>query len=133
MPRPALSPGDFRFGPAMPETAPLASPDDFRKLDIRVGVIREARPLEGARKPAYALRIDLGPEFGERPSSAQITELYEPAELVGRRVLCVVNFPPMRITGFCSEVLTLGVYTEAGVSLIAPDERGGPKPGDRLG
>ena len=110
-----------------------ASLADFQKLDIRVGEIREAKPLEGARTPAYALSIDLGEEIGRKASSAQITDLYSPEELVGRTVLCVVNFPPMRIAGFRSEVLTLGVYAEGGVSLIAPDARGGVKPGDRLG
>lgn len=111
----------------------IARFEDFQELDIRVGIIRDAQPLKGARKPAYALRIDLGSEFGERSSSAQITALYEPAELIGRRVMCVVNFPPMRIAGFKSEVLTLGVYTDNGVALISPDDRGDPKPGDRLG
>lgn len=114
-------------------TDAIASVADFQKIDIRVGVIREAKPLKGARKPAYALRIDLGEEVGEKASSAQITDLYAPEELLGRTVLCVVNFPPMRVAGFKSEVLTLGVYAADGVTLIAPDDRGGVKPGDRLG
>lgn len=114
-------------------TDAIASVADFQKIDIRVGVIREAKPLEGARKPAYALRIDLGEGIGEKASSAQITDLYAPEELLGRTVLCVVNFPPMRVAGFKSEVLTLGVYATDGVTLISPDDRGGVKPGDRLG
>lgn len=96
--------------------------DDFQRVDVRVGRILSAEPLEGARKPAYKLRIDFGPEFGVRQSSAQITVLYTPEELVGRLVMGVVNFPPRRIAGFRSEVLTLGVSDASGaVALIAPD------------
>lgn len=110
--------------------------EDFLKLDIRVGKILEAAPLEGARKPAYRLRIDFGQEIGEKNSSAQICDAYQPADLIGRLVMAVVNFPPRRIAGFKSEVLTLGVYSGGGegpVILIAPDEKGTVKVGDRLG
>lgn len=122
-----------------------ATIEDFAKLDIRVGRVVSAEALAGARTPAYAMRIDLGPELGERASSAQVTELYSAEELVGRLVLCVVNLPARRVAGFKSEVLTLGVYASGGageatgaVVLISPDrlERdglGGPQPGDRLG
>jgi tRNA-binding protein len=95
---------------------------DFAKLDIRVGRVLSAEPLAGARKPAYTLRIDFGPEIGIRASSAQLTERYQPGDLVGRLVLGVVNLPPRRVAGFTSETLTLGVADHAGgVVLLAVD------------
>src|SRR5690606_13248154 len=101
-----------------------------------VGRVMEAGALEGARKPAYRLRIDFGPDIGEKNSSAQITEKYRAEELVGKLVMAVVNFPPRRIAGFRSEVLTLGVYSSGGggpVVLISPDDDEHLLPGDRLG
>jgi tRNA-binding protein len=96
--------------------------EDFQRVDVRVGRVLAAEPLKGARKPAYALRIDFGGELGVRQSSAQITEHYQPEALIGRLVLAVINFPPRRIAGFRSEVLTLGVADDEGaVVLIAPD------------
>ncbi|SCM79191.1 Protein CsaA [uncultured Pleomorphomonas sp.] len=97
--------------------------DDFLKVDIRVGRIVAAEVFKEARRPAYKLRIDFGPEIGERRSSAQITENYRVDELVGRLVLGVVNFPPKQIGPMRSEVLTLGVPDAAGhVVLVAPDK-----------
>jgi tRNA-binding protein len=98
--------------------------DDFTKVDIRAGTILEAAPLEGARKPAFTLSIDFGPEIGVRKSSAQLTVHYTPDSLVGRQVAAVVNFPPRQIGKFMSEVLTLGFPDDDGaVMLIAPDKK----------
>ena len=82
--------------------------DDFAKVDIRVGTVRSAAPNPAARKPAYVLEIDFGPEIGPKKASAQLTELYTPAQLVGRQVAAVVNFPPKQIARTISEVLVLG-------------------------
>lgn len=95
--------------------------DDFRKVDIRIGTVIEAAPLEGARKPAIRLLIDFGEGVGVKKSSAQITELYAPEDLIGRQVMAVVNFPPRQIGKFMSEVLTLGAPDEDGrIVLCAP-------------
>jgi tRNA-binding protein len=96
--------------------------DDFLKVDIRVGRIVEAEPFPEARKPAYKLRVDLGPDLGTRRSSAQITRHYELDALIGRRVLAVVNFPPRQIGPVRSEILVLGVPDAEGeVVLVTPD------------
>lgn len=87
----------------------MATIDDFQKLDIRLGLIVEVHDFPEARKPAYKLTIDFGPDIGKKRSSAQITHYYKKEELVGKKVLGVVNFPPRQIGPFVSEVLTLGV------------------------
>ena len=109
----------FCYGVRMTEIAY----DDFAKVDIRVGTILEAAPLEGVRKPAIRLSIDFGPEIGVKKSSAQLTVHYAPDGLVGRQVAAVVNFPPRQIGKFMSEVLTLGFPDEGGaVVLVVPDK-----------
>jgi tRNA-binding protein len=94
---------------------------DFERVDMRAGVVVDAQPFPEARRPALKLWIDFGP-LGVKRSSAQITERYAPTELVGRRVIAVVNFPPKQIGPFVSEVLVLGAYDEQGhVILLRPD------------
>ena len=97
--------------------------DDFARVDMRVGRVTEALPFPEARKPAYRLTIDFGAEIGTRRSSAQLTRTYpDPATLVGRQVVAVVNFPPRLIAGFSSEVLVLGAMDEdGGVFLLRPE------------
>lgn len=105
--------------------------DDFMKVDIRVGKIVRVEPFPEARKPAYKLWVDFGPEIGERKSSAQITVHYTPETLIGRQVMAVVNFPPRQIGPFMSEALVLGLHDgKADVVLVGPD---GPIPnGEKL-
>jgi tRNA-binding protein len=110
----------------------MATIEDFNKLDIRVGRVLEVDEFPEAKKPAYKLIIDFGPEIGIKRSSVQITQHYQKDELPGKLVLGVVNFPPRRIGPFESETLTLGVPDEAGnVILVVPD-RGKPKLGGKL-
>jgi tRNA-binding protein len=96
--------------------------DDFARVDIRVGTVLSAAPNAAARKPALTLEIDFGPEIGRKRSSAQLTELYRPEDLVGRQIAAVVNFPPRQIAKVMSEVLVLGFPDAKGrVVLVAPE------------
>ena len=101
----------------------MISFDDFARVDIRVGRIVEAERFPEARKPAFKLRIDFGPEVGVKKSSAQVTPHYQPDDLIGRLVLAVVNFPPRQIGPFMSEVLTLGVPDPSGAVVLVRPER----------
>lgn len=101
----------------------MATIDDFGKLDIRVGKIIDVQDFPEARKPAYKLTIDFGPEIGVKKSSAQIVSNYTKEDLAGRLVLAVVNFPPRQIGTLMSEVLTLGVPDATGqVVLLQPSK-----------
>lgn len=92
---------------------------EFEQVDIRVGTIVEAREFPAARRPAYQLILDFGPEIGLKKSSAQLTQHYTPATLLGRQVLAVVNFPPKQIGPFRSEVLVLGAPDADGHTVLA--------------
>lgn len=109
----------------------MASFENFMELDIRVGEIIRCETFTNAKNPAYKLLIDFGEKIGIKKSSAQITELYNINDLMGKQVLGVVNFPPRQIADFMSEVLVLGVYSSQGVVLIMPQQK--VENGDKLG
>jgi tRNA-binding protein len=107
-------------------------PEEFARLDIRAGTVSRCEPFPEARKRAYKLWIDFGPDVGVKASSARITDLYAPEDILGRQVLAVVNFPPRQVGPFRSEVLTLGVYVDGETVVLVGPERNVPN-GARLG
>ncbi len=104
---------------------------DFERIKLRAGTITSAEPFPEARKPAYKLVVDFGPAVGTRQSSAQITDLYRPEELIDRQVIAVTNFPPKQIGPYRSECLVTGFYNEAGYVVLATLDRPVPN-GTRL-
>jgi tRNA-binding protein len=115
-----------------PSTTVVASIDDLERLDLRVGRILEAAPLKGARRPAYRLLLDFG-EAGLRGSSARLTVSYpDPAQLVGRLVVAVLNLPPRRVAGFVSDVLVLGALG-GGDEVLLLGVDAGATAGQRIG
>lgn len=110
----------------------LATYDDFQKLDIRVGKIINVDDFPEAKKPAYKLTIDFGPDIRIKRSSAQITKYYKKEDLLNKLVLGVVNFPPRQIGPFISEVLTLGVPDEEGNCILIKPDLGNAVVGGRL-
>jgi len=115
----------------MPAPAGQITFDDFMKVDVRVGQVLAVEPFPEARKPAWKLTIDFGPDVGVKKSSAQITVHYSRDQLLGRKVAAVVNFPPRQIGPFMSEVLTLGFPDAAGEVVLIGVDREIP-PGGRL-
>lgn len=104
--------------------------EDFNKIDMRAGTILAVEINKRARKPAYKVSIDLGPEFGVKTTSAQITELYTPENLIGKQVICCVNLPSMHIGSVKSEVRILGTDSEQGCVLLHPSRE--VKNGDKV-
>ena len=102
---------------------------DFEKVDIRVGTIVGVEPFPEARRPAFKLRVDFGPEIGVKKSSAQVAANYAPDQLLGRQVAAVVNFPPKQIGPFMSEVLMLGFPDEKGAVVMVGIDRAVPNGG----
>lgn len=107
----------------------MATFDEFMNLDLRVGTVLTAQPLQGAIKPAYRMEIDFGPEIGVKRSSGQYTVNYPPEAMVGRQIIAVVNFPPRRVAGFLSEVLVLAAPDPSGAHVLLGVERPVPNGG----
>lgn len=108
----------------------MATIEDFLKLDLRVGLVVSAKVHPTAKKPSYQLEIDFGP-LGVKRSSAQLTKLYQPEDLLSKQVIAVVNFPPRRVGGFVSEVLVLGALGNDGEVILLTPERSAT-PGDPI-
>ncbi len=109
----------------------IISWQDFEKVELRAGTILEVRDFPKAKKPAYQLVVDLGEEIGIKQSSAQITKLYTKEELLGKQVVCVINFPPRQIANFLSEILVTGFILPDGEVVLTAIERPVPN-GTRL-
>ncbi|MBL3557906.1 MULTISPECIES: tRNA-binding protein [Marinobacter] len=102
----------------------MISWEDFENVELRIGTIIEVAEFPEARRPAYKLKVDFGPEVGIRKSSAQITDLYDTESLVGKQVLAVTNFPPKQIGPFMSECLVTGIKTQEGaITLVSTDHK----------
>ena len=101
----------------------MATFDEFLNLDLRVGTVLSAAPLEGAIKPAFKMEIDFGPVIGVKRSSGQYAVNYKPDDMIGRQVIAVVNFPPRRVAGFLSEVLVLAAPDPHGAHVLLGVER----------
>jgi tRNA-binding protein len=110
----------------------MATIDDFQKLDVRVGTIVLVEDFPEAKKPAYKLTIDFGPDVGTKRSSVQVVHHYRKEDLMGKQVLGVVNFPPRKIGPFTSEVLTLGVPDEQGNCVLITPDKSEARVGGRL-
>ena len=105
------------------KTTPTITWDDFMAINMVAGTITQAEINEKAKRPAYKLWVDCGPTLGIKQSSAQITVHYNPEDLIGKKVLCVTNFEPMRIAGFKSEILVCGFYDENGDVILASADK----------
>lgn len=114
------------FNTTPPESPPMNPIEAFETLDLRVGRIEKCEPNAKARKPSYCLWIDFGPSLGQRTSSAQLTDLYQPGDLVGRHIIAAVNLGERRIAGFNSQVLVLGLPDEDNRVVLLTPERDVP-------
>ena len=105
---------------------------DFEQIDMRVGTVVRVENFPEARKPAYKLEINFGPEIGTKKSSAQITDLYKISDILGQQVIAVVNFPPKQIGPFISECLVMGIYNEHNQVILLQPEQAAPN-GAKIG